>query len=499
MGADTFSDAVDHAAAARVRRMLLRVGYTVEGLQRALGHAAWAGISRDDAATIARAIGEDSSSPLASIVHAFLLGRTITPHHDVDVDAMCALGLADRVDNRVVPRVEVRPYGQQSAGVSKDWWVVSDFAALAGRPLAADHVLGVGGASLTLAHLTPRTPVGRALDIGTGCGVQSLHLAQHATDVVATDTNGRALWATRVSAALSDVPISIDVRHGSLLDPVTGETFDLIVSNPPFVISPRAHFEYRDAGMPADDVGRLLVRDLPKYLNPGGIAVLLANWLHVMDEDWTERVTSWVRDRGLQAWIVQRDTEDPALYVHTWLQDSSSLDREDTEPIRADWLEALNAMRTEAIGLGWIVLRRRDDETESIITVEDHTRARRLPGGAEVMSALDHQRDVHGLDAFALLDSVLVVANGVIIAERTVYLDGAWHALGAVVSDSDGWRAPVEIDAIAVALLRACDGQATVRECVDDVSHRHDPEDVLVSALWVIRRLLSEGLLTWRR
>ena len=495
MGADALSHAVDDNAARRVRAMLLRVGYTVDGLQRALGDAAWAAVGRDDSATIAREIGDPAASPLASLVHAFLLGRTISPHHDVDVDSLCVLRIADWIDGQLVPHVEVRPYGQQREGVSQDWWVVSDFAALAGRPLAADHVLGVGGASLTLAHLTPRTPVGRALDIGTGCGVQALHLAQHAAAIVATDTNPRALWATQISAALSDVPLSIDVRQGSLLDPVAGETFDLIVSNPPFVISPRAHFEYRDAGMPADDVGRILVRDLPDYLNPGGMAVLLANWLHVIDEDWAERVTSWVRDRGLQAWIVQRDTEDPATYVHTWLQDSSSLHREDTDQVRADWLAGLDAMRTEAIGFGWIVLRRVDDALASMIAVEDHTRARRLPDGGEVMGALDVQRALAELDAFALLDSVLTIADGVTIAERTVHLDGRWHALGAVVSDSSGWRAPVEIDAIAVALLRRCNGSMTLRDIVEQVSDIYDGEDVLISATWVMRHLLRDGIL----
>ena len=47
-------------------------------------------------------------------------------------------------------------------------------------PIRPDFVLGVSSASSTLAQLTVRDPVGRALDLGTGCGVQSLHLARHA-------------------------------------------------------------------------------------------------------------------------------------------------------------------------------------------------------------------------------------------------------------------------------------------------------------------------------
>ena len=59
--------------------------------------------------------------------------------------------------------------------------------------VGADHVLGISSAATSLAQLTVREPVGRALDLGTGCGVQALHLAAHCRRVVATDVNQRAL------------------------------------------------------------------------------------------------------------------------------------------------------------------------------------------------------------------------------------------------------------------------------------------------------------------
>ena len=46
----------------------------------------------------------------------------------------------------------------------------------------------------------------------------------------------------------------MDLRHGDLLEPVRGETFDLVVSNPPFVIGAPAdgtRHTYRDSGLPA--------------------------------------------------------------------------------------------------------------------------------------------------------------------------------------------------------------------------------------------------------
>ena len=84
------------------------------------------------------------------------------------------------------------------------FWVVSDLTpGLDGGPqrVGADHVLGISPASTSLAQLTLREPVGAALDLGTGCGVQALHLAAHSGTVVATDVNERALRLTRFNAA----------------------------------------------------------------------------------------------------------------------------------------------------------------------------------------------------------------------------------------------------------------------------------------------------------
>lgn len=66
--------------------------------------------------------------------------------------------------------------------------------------------------------------------------MQSLHLARHAARIVGTDVNPRALELAALTAALNGA--DVDLREGSLYEPVAGELFHLIVSNPPFVMSP---------------------------------------------------------------------------------------------------------------------------------------------------------------------------------------------------------------------------------------------------------------------
>ena len=95
----------------------------------------------------------------------------------------------------------------------------------------------------------------------------------HADEVVVTDLSERALAYAAFNAALNSVDWQI--RGGSMLEPVAGEQFSLIVSNPPFVITPRSGmflFEYRDGGASGDAIVADLVRSIGAHLEPGGIA-----------------------------------------------------------------------------------------------------------------------------------------------------------------------------------------------------------------------------------
>ncbi len=111
--------------------------------------------------------------------------------------------------------MDLRPYGWDgrpqgrtvSVSGGADLWVASDLAAHQ-RPgvLRHDHVLGIGQASTTLVQVTARRHVARALDLGTGCGIQTFHLLHHAEHVTATDISERALAFTRFNLAAQRRP-----------------------------------------------------------------------------------------------------------------------------------------------------------------------------------------------------------------------------------------------------------------------------------------------------
>ena len=148
---------------------------------------------------------------------------------------------------------------------------------LPGRLLTADsrdYVMGIGGSSLTLANLTVRRHSGTTLDLGTGCGFQAFLAARHSDCVIAVDQNRRAVELSAFNARLNGFPC-VECREGDLFGPVEGITFDLIVSNPPFVISPETRYIYRDSGMAGDEICRRIVREAPRFLNENGICQIL--------------------------------------------------------------------------------------------------------------------------------------------------------------------------------------------------------------------------------
>ena len=266
-------------------------------------------------------------------------------------------------EQRYAPAVDLRPHEAEDAHGSVRWWVASDLGELVtGQALAPDHVLGIGRAGLTLAALTPRKPVETALDLGVGCGIQTLYLLRHVRQVVATDISTRALEFTAFNVALAGVDSArVQLRQGNLLEPVASQRFDLIVSNPPFVITPPSVrqaglplMEYRDAGGP---ILPALVRGLEDHLNPDGVAVMLGNWEHREGTSWRTSVNQWI-GKSLDAWIIQREVQDPVEYAAMWLRDGGLTPERSGvafENALAAWQEDFDSRQVSGVGMGYLV------------------------------------------------------------------------------------------------------------------------------------------------
>ena len=451
-----------------------------------MGGEALAALARHEPAA-ARVALADARDPLAVLIRLLLLGDAV----DL-ADARAALPVEQVADllrttgDRVRCEVEVAPHAEEDA----DWWVVSDRTDRQGRPLRPDHVLGVGAASTTLAQLTVRRPVKAALDIGTGCGVQALHLSRHAQAVTATDVLPRALSLAATGFALSGV--TVDVRRGDLVEPVRGEEFDLVVCNPPFVVGPHARFTYRDAGLAGDDISRKAVRGAAGVLREGGVAQLLVNWLHVRGEDWRDRVAEWVADLGCDAWLIERDRQAPADYVSTWLADAG----EQADEARAtQWLEWLNRAGVEAVGFGWAVLRRCAGPHR--IAVEEATQPVDQPLGPFVAAWLDRVEWLRGRDDAAILAAPLCASPEIRYDVTSGRGEAGWAELGQALRLDEGWRWTMPCDHATAAIVAGCDGVTPLRELVSVLAAvvEAPADEVAAAACATVRGLVDRGVL----
>ncbi|MFJ4329765.1 MULTISPECIES: methyltransferase [unclassified Streptomyces] len=484
---------------ARLRDALLGASFTADGLLELLGAPAYAALSRSETVPALRATRGDT--PLELLVRLFLLQQPV-PHARVadvlPVDVCLESGWLDRAgDDEVAATVDVRPYGGPGG---EDWFIVSDLGcAVGGAGGIGNHaegvVLGVGGASTTLAGLTVRTPVSAALDLGTGSGIQALHAAAHATRVTATDVNPRALHIAALTLALSGAPAA-DLREGSLYEPVADdETYDLIVSNPPFVISPGARLTYRDGGMGGDDLCRSLVQQTGERLNEGGFAHFLANWQHVEGEDWTDRLRSWV-PRGCDAWIVQREVQDVTQYAELWLRDAGD-HRGDPAAYQARydaWLDEFEARKAKAVGFGWITLRRTDAAEPSVVA-EEWPHPVEQPLGETVRAHFDRVDYLRDHDDAALLEAHFTLAGEVV--QEQVGLPGAEDPEHVVLRQNRGMRRATRVDTVGAGFAGVCDGTMSAGRILDAIAQLvgEDPVALRDRTPAQIRLLVEQGFL----
>lgn len=125
-------------------------------------------------------------------------------------------------------------------------------------------------AQLTAELIAPGAEV---LDLGTGSGICALIAAAYARRVVAVDISQAAVRCAAANALLNRLEQRIEVRHGDLFAPVLGESFDVVLFNPPFFKGVPAG--ELDQAWRSTDVPQRFAAGLRAHLKPAGRAYLL--------------------------------------------------------------------------------------------------------------------------------------------------------------------------------------------------------------------------------
>ncbi len=302
----------DSAELEPLRQLLLESNYSYEGIYETLGVPEGEPFKVGEAQQYLRRLS--SGSPLSVLIKLFIIGLGVRLEEaqsaltEPIVQSLLRVGLIERSRSRLSSSKRIQPF--------EGFFFVVDPPLIRNQP---DDVLGVGPSGRLISSLTIRRPIEKALDLGCGCGLQAMLASRHVQQVLAVDLNPRAVLFTQFNLRLNGIE-NVQVHQGDLFEPAAGQRFDLIVCNPPYVISPERDLLYRDSGIPINGLVRRILSELPDHLQEGGFGLVGCHWAHREKDEWWRPVYPWVATRSCDVWLTHFSTEEPLNYSLRWNQ-----------------------------------------------------------------------------------------------------------------------------------------------------------------------------------
>ena len=407
----------------------------------------------------------------------------------VGLVALQRLGLVSRDGGCVRAQVRAQRVGER--------FVLSDLLSRADAP---DYVPGVSNAARMLGFLTPRRAVGRVLDLGTGSGFQALLAANHAFEIVATDLGEQAVAIARATMLLNGVT-NVEVRHGSWFEPVAREEFDLVVCNPPFVVSPERRLLYRDGPPDGDNRGAevlcgALIEQVPESLTPGGIGVILTNWGRRGNEDWSAAPRRWLEHAEVRGAVIKYQSLTPEEYALMWNVTSSNPAA--LESTVQSWLEYYERLGIEELCFGTVALRRPTGETRArparVDLVFEHDGRPGDRAGEQLARILEGSAWSDSHDTSAVLRTVPRLVEGHEGVQRLRFTEGRYLAEPVSFAFPSGAGVVATLDPRWLPFVLSIDGRTSVAELISTHQPGPDGSPERAAGAAVIRTLACAGL-----
>jgi methylase of polypeptide subunit release factors len=478
---------------ARLREALVRHRYTPTDIAPLFGfppgelrlHAVSAP-GKDRALALDRTAGD---APLNVLVRLFMLGAAVG---DADArralapatpEALIAAGVLEPRDGGVAAALQLTPFDHLLL-----------FADPVGTAdLRPKHVVSVGGPSVDLARTTVRRPVGRTLDVGTGCGIQAFLAAAHSGTVVGVDRNPRATNVAAFNAQLNGLT-NCEFLTGDLYAPVAERRFDLIVANPPYVLSPGSEFLYRDSGLKGDEIAQRVIREGAALLDDGGLLQLTCEWAHTTGTDWKRRVSGWFASTGCDVCVLRFTTVTSAEHARHWLRSDPHVPADSLPERLTQWTDYHKAHGIEAVSDGVISLRKRAAAANWINIGDCPPRAGVCgPAVARLFAATDF---LAATQDDRVLSAARVKLNPEVRWEQKLQptADG-WEVWHSQLYMPAGLTYRTDATRVGMTLLELCDGKRTVGETLAGLTAATGQELPVPKVLETVRQLVEEGYL----
>jgi SAM-dependent methyltransferase len=358
-----------------------------------------------------------------------------------------------------------------------------------------DPVMGPGATTLELWRAMSVEPGARVLDIGCGAGSLALAAARAgAGEVIGVDLDPRAVAYASFNARLNRVERS-RFEVGDLVAPVLGERFDLVVSQPPFVMQPPSlsATTYLHGGRRGDELTHRMLGLLPALLAEQGRALVLFDTAD--DDALMDRIVTSLGDAPLRIIAVAATGLDAEQQAMGYAAATHA-------QLGPEYASAAMAYREHMRELGI-------ERTRHVLLALEHVddgrprfAARVEPRGAQPCDAAELTQLRAGLDAAARPDAellrsrVCVSPHAWLVHERT--LAAGDHAEQRLRVRYDGGRAlDRELTAAAAALVEILADSATLTEAIERYADACEatPVEVTDGVARFVRDSLVSGLL----
>jgi SAM-dependent methyltransferase len=365
-------------------------------------------------------------------------------------------------------------------------WIASDPLFAAGDP-----VMGPTMTTDVLRRAMP-DPAGRTLlDVGCGAGTLAIWAAARGARAVAVDLAPRAIALARLNLLLNQV--DCELGTGDLTAPVAGRAFDLVVSQPPFLIKPPdvAAVTFLHGGSTGVEIVLRLLGELDGVLAPGGRALVLFD-APTGGPPIARRVLEAVRARepvGVVTAVAGHHSADMVAFL--------------TAAISHRWLDAAYAATAARY--------RAHLEANAIERVA-HVLLdlRRLPAGAgaegfaatfgwrslrgvtrDLLDQTWRSAELLGRGPEALLQAPLRLRDGVRLRIDQP-LDGG--AVKLTLTSGDAVASDQTLNENAAAILRALASAGTVAAACEDLAEPGQAGELYAPVLDLVRGLILQGL-----
>ncbi len=395
---------------------------------------------------------------------------------------MLQAGLLKRNENRLAANVLMTPWGEYLFAADK-------FSRLQSED-SADVVSWPNPSSLMLRQFSIRRPSRDTLDLGTGCGVQGILAAGYSERVCSTDLNPRAEEFVVFNAHLNGVN-NIEYLDGDTFEPVKERTFDMILANPPFFITPTGDQLYCENGMDLDQYCRGIVREAPQHLNEGGYFQATVEWVQVRGEPWQERLAEWLQGTQCDAWILRSYTSPAAAYAQKRIRET--LPHRNSFGKLEEWMAYYGERGVEEIHGGLFAMRR--SSGKNWLRIEEVPVSANDPFGEtvvevfttqDILLACPHDDQLLGmkprLSSHAQLEQISRASGG------------RWTEDSLLLRLTGGVPASQAVERPVADFLSLCDGTKTLEGLAQGLAAQVNaaPDQVRQQCCAIVRRLAQQ-------